>query len=162
MCFFLGGPISSVVALQTVLASPSPVRLCLAAITLSTRLCPATFGPCNNLLMFIAMTQVCYRYIESTISTAIGATEKQLQLILDDDDDDDRTAKFDDDLLSCRSRPIVAQEQGFLTKTFYILDDDEDDDCNDVRAVVSLQSSTSAAAELLISQAASDDTRLQW
>jgi len=56
MCFFFGGLISSVLALHTVLASPSPVRLCLAAITRSTRLWPATFGPWSSLLMFMVMT----------------------------------------------------------------------------------------------------------
>ena len=54
MCFFLGGICSSVVALQTNLASRSPARLCLAAVTRSTRLWPATFGLCRNLFIFIA------------------------------------------------------------------------------------------------------------
>ena len=55
MCFFLGGVCSSVVALQTNLASRSPARLCLAAVTRSTRLWPATFGLCRNLFIFIAI-----------------------------------------------------------------------------------------------------------
>jgi len=54
MCFFFGGICSSVVALQTNLAKRSPARLCLAAVTRSTRLWPATFGLCRSLFIFIA------------------------------------------------------------------------------------------------------------
>lgn len=61
-CFFLGPIISSVVALQTDLASPWPARLCRAASSLSLMVCPA-------MLIFIVNEFSCF-------CTALGNAQK--------------------------------------------------------------------------------------